>query len=173
MPTQTPVILYSASGQPIGPAGGIRALLQFYRPGVAADTAGLANLAQPVAFGAGANAVGGPIAVSDMGLELDSSSHETTGRYGEPNNDPSIMRGNPKLNLGTFVQAAGQPMLVPGDFIEVSIGTTPGSTAGAPVLAPMSRWVVDGNSLATAGNNKWSLKLSLDRVNSDPALNLF
>ena len=173
MPTSTPVILYSASGQPIGPAGGIRALLQFYRPGVAADAAGSVNLAQVVAQGAGAIAVGGPIAVSDMSLELDSTSHETTGRYGEPNNDPTIMRGNPKLNLGTFVQAAGQPMIAPGDFIEVSIGTKQTSTAGAPVYEPVSRWVVDGNSIGTAGINKWSLKLSLDRVNSDPTLSLF
>src|ERR1017187_1116982 len=123
MPTQTPVILYSPSGQPIGPAGGIRALLQFYRPGVAVDAAGLVNLAQPVLLGAGAIAVGGPIAVSELSLELDSSTHETTGRYGEPNNDPTIVRGSPKLNCGTFIQSAGQPMLVPGDFVELSIGT--------------------------------------------------
>ena len=171
--TSTPVILYSASGQPIGPAGGIRALLQFYRPPVAADPAGLVNVAQPVALAAGAITVGAPIAVSDMSLELDSTTYETTGRYGEPNNDPTVMRGKPKLNCGTFVQAAGQPMLVPGDFVELSIGTKQTSTPGTPVYEPVSRWVIDGNSLNTAGVNKWSLKLALDRVNSDPALNLF
>ena len=171
--TSTPVILYSASGQPIGPAGGIRALLQFYRPPVAADPTGLVNVAQPVALGAGAIAVGSPIAVSDMSLELDSTTHTTTGRYGEPNNDPTVMRGQPKLNCGTFIQSAGQPMLAPGDFIEVSIGTKQTSAPGTPVYEPVSRWVVTGNSLGTAGVNKWSLKLELDRVNSDPALNLF
>ena len=171
--TSTPVILYSASGTPIGPAGGVRALLQFYRPTVAADAAGLANIAAPVAFGAGSNVVGSPIAVSDLSLELDSVSHNTTGRYGESNNDPVIMRGSPKLNCGTFIQSAGQPMLSPGDFVELSIGTKINSTAGTPVYEPVSRWVVDGNSLSTAGPNKWGLKLMLDRVNSDPTLNLF
>lgn len=171
--TSTPVILYSPSGQPIGPAGGIRALLQFYRPPVSADTAGLVNLAQPVVLGAGAIAVGGPIAISELSLELDSTTHQTTGRYGEPNNDPTVMRGSPKLNCGTFIQAAGQPMLAPGDFVELSIGTKQTSTAGVPAYEPLSRWVVTGNSLATSGVNKYSLKLELDRVNSDPALSLF
>lgn len=171
--TSTPVILYSPSGQPIGPAGGIRALLQFYRPPVTADAAGLVNLAQPVALGAGNITVGGPVAVSELSLELDSTTHETTGRYGEPNNDPTVMRGSPKLNCGTFVQAAGQPMLAPGDFVELSIGTKQTSTPGAPVYEPVSRWVITGNSLGTSGVNKYSLKLELDRVNSDPALNLF
>jgi hypothetical protein len=171
--TSTPVILYSASGTPIGPAGGIRALLQFYRPTVAADAAGLANIAAPVALGAGANAVGTLIAVSDLTLEFDSVSHNTTGRYGESNNDPTIMRGSPKLNCGTFIQSAGQPLLAPGDFCELSIGTKITSNAATPVYEPLSRWVIDGNSLATSGPNKWSLKLALDRVNSDPALNLF
>ena len=171
--TSTPVILYSASGTPIGPAGGIRALLQFFRPAVAPDAAGLVNIAAPVALGAGANPVGAPIAVSELSFELDSVSHNTTGRYGESNNDPVIMRGSPKLNCGTFIQAAGQPMLAPGDFCELSIGTKITSAAAAPVYEPLSRWVIDGNSLATAGPNKWSLKLALDRVNSDLALNLF
>ena len=171
--TSTPVILYSAAGTPVGPAGGVRALLQFYRPPVAADTAGLVNIAQPVALGAGALTVGAPIAISELSLELDSSTLTTTGRYGENNNDPTVMRGNPKLNCGTFIQSAGQPMIAPGDFVELSIGTKISSTAGVPAYEPISRWVVDGNSLSTQGNNKYSLKLALDRINSDPALNLF
>lgn len=172
--TQTPVILYSASGTPIGPAGGIRALLQFYRPSVAADAAGLANIAVTgPASGAPANPVGNPIAVSELTLEFNSTTHTTTGRYNEDNNDPTVMRGKPTLNCGTFVQSVGQPMLMPGDYIEVAIGTTIASTAAAPVFEPISRWVVDSNSLNTAGNNKWSLKLSLDRPNSSPNLSLF
>jgi hypothetical protein len=172
--TNTPVILYSAAGTPIGPAGGIRALLQFYRPTVAADAAGLANIAVPgPASGAGANPVGSPIAVSDLSIEFNSETMTTKGRYGEDNNDPTVMRGKPTLNCGTFIQAAGQAMLAPGDYIDVSIGTTIASTAGAPVFEPISRWVATSNSLATAGNNKWSLKLELDRVNSAATLSLF
>ena len=172
--TATPVILYSASGTPIGPAGGIRALLQFYRPTVAADSAGLANIAVPgPASGSPANPVGGLIAISDLSLEFNSTTHTTTGRYGENNNDPTVMRGTPTLNCGTFIQSAGQPMLAPGDYIEVSIGTTIASTSGSPAYEPISRWVVTSNSLATAGPNKWSLKLELDRVNSSATLNLF
>ena len=174
MSLPTPVILYSASGTPIGPAGGIRALLQFYRPTQAADAAGLANIAVPgPASGSPSNPVGNPIAVSDLSIEFNSETLMTTGRYGESNNDPTVMRGKPTLNCGTFIQAAGQPMLAPGDYIEVSIGTTIASTAGAPVFEPISRWVITSNSLATAGNNKWSLKLELDRPNSSSSLILF
>jgi hypothetical protein len=174
MPTNTAVILYSSTGTPIGPAGGIRALLQFYRPTVAADAAGLVNIAVPgPASGAPSNPVGNPIAVSELTLEFNSTTHKTSGRYNESNNDPTVMRGDPTLNCGTFIQAAGQPMLSPGDYIEVSIGTTIGSTAGAPVFEPISRWVVTSNSLNTAGSNKWSLKLELDRPNSSATLNLF
>lgn len=173
-PTTTPVILYSASGLPVGPQGGIRAALQFYRPSAAADTAGLQNVAAtgPVS-GSPANPVGNPILVSDLSLEFDSVVHTTTGVYGQSNNDPTVMRGSPKLNCGTFVQSIGQPILMPGDYIEISIGTTAASTAGTPVFEPISRWVVTGNSLATVGPNKYSLKLELDRVNSAATLNLF
>ena len=170
----TPVILYSSAGSPIGPAGGIRALLQFYRPTTALDAAGLDYIAATgPASGAGSNPVGAPVAVSDLSLELSGKDVMTTGRYGEPNDDPTIIRDGPKLNCGTFVQAAGQPLLAPGDYVDLSIGTKITSTAGTPVYCPLSRWVVGANSLATSGPNKWSLKLILDRVNSDPALKEF
>ena len=170
---QTPVILYSASGTPIGPAGATRAVIQFYRPTATVDAAGLAYVAAPVALGAGTNAVGPLVAVSELSLDIPSVKHNTTGRYGESNNDPTIVRAEPTLNCGTFIQAQGQPTLAPGDFCELSIGMKITSTAASPVPAPTSRWVVDGNSIATAGPNKFSLKLSLDRVNSDPALKEF
>ena len=169
--TQTPVILYSASGTPIGPAGGIRALLQFNRPTYAADAAGLVNIAVPgPASGAGANPVGSPIAVTELTLELNSETLTTKGRYNEDNNDPTVVRGKPTLNCGTFIQASGQPWLIPGDYVDLSITTAITSTAAAPVYAPLSRWVVTSNSLATAGNNKWSMKLELDRPNSAATL---
>ena len=170
----TPVILYSSAGSPIGPAGGVRALLQFYRPTTALDAAGLDYIAATgPASGAGSNPVGAPVAVSDLSLELSGKDVMTTGRYGESNDDPTILREGPKLNCGTFVQAAGQPLLAPGDYVDLSIGTKITSTAGTPVYCPLSRWVVGANSLATSGPNKWSLKLILDRVNSDPALKEF
>lgn len=169
----TPVILYSAAGTPIGPAGAIRALLQFYRPTSAIDAAALNYVAGVVAFGAVANPVGGLIAVSDLGIEFNSKTLTTTGRYNEDNNDPTVMRGTPTLNLGTFIQSAGQPTLMPGDYIEISIGMKISSTASVPAPAPTSRWVVDGNSVSTQGNNKFGLKLMLDRINSDPNLKEF
>lgn len=173
--TNTPVILYDAGGKVVGPAGGIRALLQFYRPPVAADSAGLANLAQPVAFGSesSATAVGSPVAISELSIEYNSTTQKTTGRYGESSNDPTVMRGDPTLNCGTFIQSAGEPTIMPGDFVALSIATKITSTAGTPVYCPLSRWVVTNNSLSTAGPNKWSLKLELDRLNSDPALKEF
>lgn len=172
--TTTPVILYSAAGQPVGPQGGIRAALQFYRPSAAADTAGLqAVAATGPASGAPANPIGNPVLCSDLTLEFDSVTHTTTGVYGQNNNDPIIMRGAPKLNLATFVNALGEAGLFPGDYIEVSIGTTIASTPASPVFAPISRWVVTANSLSTSGVNKWNLKLELDRVNSAATLNLF
>ena len=173
--TATPVILYSSSGTPIGPAGSIRAVLQFYRPPVAADAAGLANIAQVVPFGSEATgtAVGGLIAISDLSMEFNSTTHMTTGRYMESNNDPTVMRGTPTLNCGTFIQASGQPTILPGDYVALSIATKITSTAGAPVYAPLSRWVIDNDSITTQGPNKFGLKLALDRPNSDPTLNLF
>lgn len=173
--TNTPVILYSASGTPIGPAGAIRALLQFYRPPVQADAAGLANIAQVVPFGSESSgtAVGSPIAISDLSLELTSTDYTTTGRYGENNNDPTTLRGDPKLNCGTFIQAQGQPTLMPGDYCVLSIGTKITSTAGTPVYCPLSRWKIGSNSISTQGPNKFGLKLDLDRVNSDPTLKEF
>lgn len=171
---QTPVILYSSSGNPIGPAGGIRALIQFYRPTSAIDAAALNYVAATgPATGAGTNPVGSPIAISDLSLELTGKDVTTTGRYGESNDDPTIIREGPKLNCGSFAQAAGQPLLAPGDYCDLAIGTKITSTAGTPVYCPLSRWVVGANSLATAGPNKWSLKLILDRVNSDPTLKEF
>lgn len=172
-PTSTPVILYSASGIPIGPVGAVRALIQFYRPTAAADSAGLQNVAGVVAAGSegtGAAAVGSPIAVSDLALELTSVTHKTTGVYGQSNNDPTVVRGDPTLNCGTFIQAAGQPMLCPGDFCNLVIGTKVTSTAGTPAYCASSRWVVGSNSLNTAGPNKWSLRLELDRTNSAATL---
>lgn len=169
----TPVILYSSTGAPIGPAGSIRALLQFYRPTTTLDAAGLAAIAQPVVFAAGSNPVGGLIAVTELGIDFNSTTHNTTGRYGESNNDPTIMRGTPTLNCGTFIQAQGQATLLPGDYMEVSIGMKITSTAATPAPAPISRWVIDGNSISTQGPNKYGLKLMLDRPNSDPNLKEF
>ena len=169
-----PVILYSASGTPIGPAGAIRAIIQFYRPTSAIDAAGLNYVAAAgPAFGAPANPVGNPIAVSELGIDFNSTTHKTTGRYGEDNNDPTVMRGSPTLNCGSFIQAQGQPTLMPGDYCELSIGMKITSTAATPVPAPTSRWVVTGDSIATSGPNKASLKLELDRPNSDPTLKEF
>ena len=170
----TPVILYSASGTPIGPAGSIRAIIQFYRPSSALDAAGLNYVAAAgPAFGVTANPVGSPIAVSELGIDFNSTTHKTTGRYGEDNNDPTVMRGSPSLNCGSFIQAQGQPTLMPGDYCELAIGMKISSTAATPVPAPTSRWVVTGDSIATSGPNKFSLKLELDRPNSDPALKEF
>lgn len=170
----TPVILYSASGTPIGAAGGIRALIQFNRPTAALDAAGLSYIAATgPASAAGSNPVGSPIAISELSLELSGKDMTTTGRYGENNDDPTIVREGPKLNCGTFVQAAGQPLICPGDYTDLAIGTKITSTAGTPVVCPLSRWVVGANSLSTSGANKWSLKLILDRVNSDPSLKEF
>lgn len=174
--TTTPVILYDSGGKVVGPQGGVRALIQFYRPLTTTDAAGLANIANVIPFGSEASggvAVGNPIAISDLSFEVNSQEHNTTGRYGENNNDPTIMRSAPTLNMGTFVQAAGEPMLMPGDYANLSIATKITSTSSTPVYCPASRWVIGGNGLATAGPNKWSLKCILDRLNSDPTLKEF
>jgi len=171
----TPVILYAASGVPIGPQGVIAAKLQFYRPPSALDAAGLSYVAGVVAFGAEATgtAVGSPIIVTKVGVEFNSSTHMTTGRYGESNNDPTVMRGSPTLNLSTFIQGVGQASLMVGDYISVIIGWKVTSTVATPVPAAATRWFIDGNSLQTSGPNEWNIKLAFDRVNSDPAFNLF
>jgi hypothetical protein len=169
----TPVVAYSAAGTPIGPAGGLPLLVQFYRPPTVLDASGLAYVASVVPFGGGTLAVGGLIAIMEMGLELTGKTSMTTGRYGESADDPTILRETPKLNLGTYVQGAGQPTLAIGDFIEIIVGRPITSSVATPVAMKAGRWVIDGNSLSTAGFNKFALKLTFDRVNSDPAFNLF
>ena len=135
----------------------------------------MANIATVVAFGAESTgtAVGNPIAISDLSLDFNSQEHNTTGRYGENNNDPDVMRGAPTLNCGTFIQAQGQPTLMPGDYVALSVAMKVTSTSAVPAPAPLSRWVIGKNSIATTGPNKFSLNLIFDRINSDPNLNLF
>lgn len=172
----TPVLFYSSGGNPIGPQGAIAAKIQFYRPPAALDSAGIDYVAGiGPAFGSEATgtAVGSPIIVSKAGVDLNSAVHRTTGRYGQSNNDPYLLRGEPTLNLSTFITASGVASLMPGDYISVIIGWAITSTPATPVAAKASRWVIDGNSLATTGPNEWNMKLVFDRPNSDPAFNLF
>jgi len=172
----TPVVAYSSGGQPLGPAGGIPLLLQFYRPNKVIDAAGLAYNAIVVPFGAestDAAPVGGLISISELGLELAGKEMTTTGRYGENNDDPTVLREGPKLNCGTFVQSSGQPTIVPGDFVNLIVGRPITSTPATPVNMKVGRWYIGANSLSTSGFNKWALKLGFDRPNSDPAFDLF
>ena len=171
----TPVILYAASGVPIGPQGAIAAKLQFYRPPAALDAAGLDYVAAVVPFGSESTGtgVGSPIIVTKVGIEFNSTMHNTTGRYGQSNNDPTVLRGSPTLNLSTFIQGAGQASLMVGDYISVAIGWKITSVPATPVAAAATRWFIDVNSLNTSGPNEWNIKLAFDRVNSDPAFNLF
>ena len=172
----TPVLFYSSTGTPIGPQGAIAAKIQFYRPIAALDTAGIDYVAGVgPAYGSESTgtAVGSPIIVAKAGVDLNSVVHRTTGRYGQSNNDPSIIRGEPTLNLSTFITAAGQASLMPGDYISVIIGWADTSTPTVPVPAAASRWVIDGNSLTTSGPNEWNMKLCFDRPNSAPTFNLF
>jgi len=170
---QTAAIQYTASGMPVGPAGAIKGIIQFYRPPTVTDAAGLNQIAQPVAFGQGTNAVGLPIAVYELTLDISGKVMETTGIWGQDNNDPTSVRGKVTLNCGTYVQANGQPLLAVGDFCEIYIGMQITSTAATPVPCHASRWFIDGNGLATTGFNTFKLKLTLDRVNSDPNLKEF
>lgn len=171
----TPVIFYAASGVPIGPQGAIAAKLQFYRPPAVLDTLGLDYVAAVVPFGSESSGspVGSPIIVCKAGIDFNSVMHNTTGRYGQSNNDPTLLRGSPTLNLSTFIAGVGQASLMPGDYISVSIGWKVTSTPLSPVAAAASRWVIDGNSLSTSGPNEFNIKLVFDRPNSDPAFNLF
>lgn len=170
----TPVILFTSTGAPVGP----RAIVQFKRPPNAPDTTGnyaagatIPNVASVVPFGgAGATNVGPPVAIAGLSISFNSQTTKTTGVFNESSNDPTVHRGDPTLNIESFIAAAGSPTLLPGDFIEINIATKLASTAAGPVVAPASRWVITANSLATTGPNKYSLSLELDRPNSDPAL---
>lgn len=174
--TPTPVLLYDAGGKVIGPQGGVRALLQFYRPIPVLDLGGIDYVAPVIPFGSeatGGNTVGGTIAVAKCSIDWNSVNHNTTGRYGQSNNDNTAMRGDPTLNLGSFVQAQGQPTLMPGDYCAISIGMKITSTSLNPVPAALTRWFIGSNGLSTDGPNQWSLKLTFDRPNSDPNFNLW
>lgn len=170
----TPVILYSSDGKPIG----ARAIVQIKRPTYADDpspnyAAGVTKpkIANVIPWGgAGATNVGSPVAIAGLSISFNSQSIKSTGTLGESLNDPNVLRGDPTLNIESFIRAAGDPTLLPGDFIEIYVGMAVTSTAGAPVTIAGSRWVFDANSIATNGANKNSITAELDRVNSDPNL---
>ncbi|MEY4917626.1 MAG: hypothetical protein RL616_1539 [Verrucomicrobiota bacterium] len=170
----TPVILYSANGVPEG----ARAIVQFKRPTYSDDpspnyAAGVTKpkIADVIPFGgAGATSIGDPIVIAGLSISLNGESQKTTGTHGQSNNDPNLVRGNPTLNIETFITSNGMPTLLPGDFIEIYVGMKATSTAGAPVPIPGSRWLVNSNSIGTGGANKNSMSLELDRTNSDPTL---
>ena len=172
----TPVLLYSSTGTPMGAQGYVAAKIQFYRPTAALDAAGLDYVASVgPAFGSesGGVAVGSPIIVSKVGLSFSAKVTRTEGRYGQSNNDPTVLRGDPELNLSTFILGAGQATLMIGDYCNLIIGWIPSSTVAAPVPTAASRWLIEGNSLNTGGANEWNMKLGFDRPNSSPSFNLF
>lgn len=175
MPSITPVLLYAATGQPMGAQGYVSAVIQLYRPPHALDAAGLDYVASVVAFGAESTGtpVGSPIIVTKAGISFKATVSRTTGRYGESRRDPTVLRGDPELNLSTYVLGSGQATFRPGDYFNIVMGWLPTSTPTAPVLAAASRWFIGDNSLSTSGFNEWNMKFEFDGVNSDPAFNLF
>jgi hypothetical protein len=166
----TPVILYNSAGIPIGP----RIIVQIYRPPTTTDTNGF-SVASVVPFGSETNGtpVGDPIAIDNASMDFNGESVTTKGIYGQDNNDPSLLRGKPTLNLDAFISSAGRPTVFPGDYISLYVGMQITSTATVPVSVPASRWMFNANSIATAGANKFALKLELDRPNSSPNLKEF
>jgi hypothetical protein len=164
---QTPVVLYTASGIPVGP----RAFIQFYRPPTTNDANGV-PIASIVQFGSESNGttVGNPIEIEDLTLDVPSQEFSQKGTYGEELNNPTIVRGKPTLNLVGLMTSGGVPTAMPGDYIAINVGQAITSTGVAPVSVPTSRWVADSNSLTTNGVNKFSIKLMLDRPNSSPNL---
>lgn len=170
----TPVILYSSDGKPLG----ARAIIQFLRPTYSDDpspnyAAGVTKpkIADVIPWGgAGATSIGNPVVIEGLSISFNSQSIKSMGEHGQSLNDPNLLRGEPTLNIESVIRAAGDPTLLPGDFIELFIGMKATSTAAAPAPVAGSRWVVGSNSLATSGANKNSMSLELDRINSDPNL---
>jgi hypothetical protein len=169
----TPVLLYASTGQPMGAQGYVAAKIQLYRPTYVLDAAGLDYVAQVMPFGTVGTLVGTPIIVTKAGISFKATVSRTTGRYSESRRDPTVMRGEPELNLSTFVTGVGQATFRPGDYFEIIMGWLPTSTPAAPALAAASRWFIGDNTLATSGFNEWNMKFEFDAVNSDPAFNLF
>jgi hypothetical protein len=164
----TPLILYNSAGLPVGP----RAIVQIQRPTYSDDTspnyaAGVTKpkVADIIAFGGSGTAIGDPVEIAGLSLSFNGNPNMTTGVIGQSNNDPSVVRGEPTLNIETFIKTAATPTPLPGDFIDLYCAVKP---AGGNV--PISRWVFTSTSIATSGSNKFSGSLILDRENSDPAL---
>jgi hypothetical protein len=166
----TPVILYNSAGIPIGP----RAVVQFYRPPTTADANGYL-VANVVPFGSetSGTAIGLPVVIEGLSINLSGSAVGQMGTYGEPLDNASLVRGTPTLTIESFIAAAGSPTLMPGDYISINIGMTATSTASSPVPIPASRWFIGSNGIATNGANKNSCQMILDRTNSDPNLKEF
>jgi len=173
----TPAVLYNSAGLPLGS----RAVVNFYRPTYAADTTGIypagytaPNVANVISFGnVGNGTLLGSYIIEDLSLELAGAPMGRTGIFSEDSGDPSLVRKDPKLSLTAQMAGAGTPTLCPGDYCQISVGMTAASTTAAPAQVPASRWFVDSDSVQGSQVNKFGLKLSLDRVNSDPTLSQF
>jgi hypothetical protein len=161
----TPVILYNSAGIPIGP----RAVVTIYRPSATADAYGN-KVADIIGHGAGGTQVGLATNIENLSLDVSTKEVGRTGIYGEDLGDGSLVRQNPKLSLEAFVTSTGSPSVMPGDFLDLNVGYAITSTAAAPVPIAASRWKIESVNLTTSGANKFSMKCSLDRPNSSPAL---
>ncbi len=160
----TPVILYSSAGVPVGS----RLNVIFYRPTSTSDGLTPANtIADVMAAGVLTNAVGVAAVIENVSMDLNSSSVDREGTYGE-DTDFREVRKRPMLNLTAQIGSYGTPTICPGDYIEIIIGLKITSTAATPVPMATSRWVVTGNGVSNGQNQagKFGLKLKLDRQNS-------
>lgn len=155
---------------PIGP----RAIVTFYRPPTTTDGFGNA-VASVVPYGSESSGTSlGSFVIEDLTLDLNGTLIERMGTYGE-DTDAALSRKRPSLNLTAQMAGAGTPTLCPGDYCAINIGMQASSTTGSPVSIPLSRWFLQGDSVAANQNqaNKFGLKLHLDRQNSAPTLKEF
>ena len=166
----TPVVLYNSAGLKVGP----QLIVQFYRPPTANDALGN-PVAQVVPYGLEANgtAVGAPVVIDNVTMDFNATAMSQKGTYTEDLNNPVVVRDKPALNVDILVASGGQPTILPGDYCLIRVGLAINSTGAAPVQCPASRWVLPKSGVATAGINKQSATLELDRVNSDPNLKEF
>lgn len=161
----TPVILYNSAGVPIGP----RAVVTIYRPTNTVDSHGL-KVADIIPSGTPGTQVGLATNIENLSLDVLAKEVGRTGIYGEDLGDGSLVRQNPKLSLDAFIASTGSPSVMAGDFLDLNVGYAITSTAAAPVPIAASRWKIESVNLTTSGANKFSMKCSLDRVNSSPNL---
>lgn len=168
---QTPVILYTTAGMPIGAF----AAINMYRVTPTAQVINGTAYSVAIAPASGALAAGaaslGVFLAEKLSLNTAGNLVKRTDAIGT-DSDKSLVRKDPTLTVTLQCASVGTPTLMPGDCFEAHIGNTAASTSAVPASIALSRWFITANGINYDPNDptKFSVTFELDRQNSAATL---